>query len=470
MKKRGPVPTTEYSHKYYGATYLLDSVSQKIGLTHDLKLCFPGSYKQILSLAFYLLLEPDNTLYRFEKWNHTHWHPYGKNISSTRSSDIFSNITDAQRTQFFQLQGRRRTKEEYLAYDTTSISSYSEALHQVQYGKNKEDDRLPQLNLALVFGEESNLPFYYRKLPGNVPDTKTLLTLLEDFESLGFDKAKFVMDRGFYSEANINSLYKERVKFLMSAKTSTTFIKKHIDSAADSLVCFENYIPHYEIYGTTITAEWDYTQERPRKGDKLKEKRRIYVHVYYDKKRAVEEEVKLDAHLSRLKYELENEERQASNSKDYLKYFEIKSTPKRGAKVTLKSEVVALERKYAGYFVLVSNEKKNTAAVLELYRNKDAVEKAFGNLKDKLGMRRLLVSSELSLEGKIFVQFISLILHSYLKKQMALKNIYSRYSFQEAMDKLDVIECFLRPGKSLAVGEVLKAQSQSFTDFGITSL
>jgi len=53
-----------------------------------------------------------------------------------------------------------------LAYDTTSISSYSKGLKQVRYGYNKEGDYLPQINLALLFGEESNLPFYYRKLSG----------------------------------------------------------------------------------------------------------------------------------------------------------------------------------------------------------------------------------------------------------------------------------------------------------------
>ena len=38
--------------------------------------------------------------------------------------------------------------------------------------------------------------------------------LLEDLDILGFGKTKFVMDRGFYSEDNINGLYKEHVSNL----------------------------------------------------------------------------------------------------------------------------------------------------------------------------------------------------------------------------------------------------------------
>lgn len=50
----------------------------------------------------------------------------------------------------------------------------------------------------------------------------------------------------------------------------------------------------------------------------------------------------------------------------------------------------------------------------EIYRNKDLVEKAFDNLKDRLNMRRLAVSSEQSLAGKLFVQFVVLVYLSYI--------------------------------------------------------
>lgn len=49
---------------------------------------------------------------------------------------------------------------------------------------------------------------------------------------------------------------------------------------------------------------------------------------------------------------------------------------------------------------------------------KDVVEKAFGNLKERLNMRRLLVSSEKGLDGKIFTEFVALILISHLDHKM----------------------------------------------------
>ena len=193
--KTGPKPFVETRHLYYGATYLLNEFANELGLAADLRQCFPETYKQLLSVAFYLILEDNNPLYRFEKWHLTHKHPYGESITSPGSSELFASITDDQVNKLFRLQGRRRIEDEYWAYDSTSISSYSETLAQIQYGKNKENDQLPQLNLLLVFGEESGLPFYYRKLAGNIPDSKTVKHLLEDLDILGFGKTKFVMDR-----------------------------------------------------------------------------------------------------------------------------------------------------------------------------------------------------------------------------------------------------------------------------------
>jgi transposase len=80
-------------------------------------------------------------------------------------------------------------------------------LNQVMWGKDKEHDQLPQLNLVLVFGEKSNLPFYYRKLPGNITDVQTVKNLIREMQLLGYDKVKLVMDRGFCSPDNINGLF-----------------------------------------------------------------------------------------------------------------------------------------------------------------------------------------------------------------------------------------------------------------------
>ncbi len=465
--KRGPVPTIETARCFYGATYLFDVIGEKLGIVQDLKQCFPNTYKQILSITYYLILEENNPLFRFEKWSNLHRHPYGKDISSQRSSELFASITEEDKTSFFKLQGKRRIDKEFWAYDTTTISSNSELLRQVQYGKNKENDPLPQFNLALVFGEESNLPFYYRKLAGNIPDSKTVKNLLFDLDVLGFSKMKLVMDRGFYSEENINGLLKEHVKFLMAAKISLTFVRNELDAIYDGFRSFEHFSEKYELYTQTVQSEWQYTQARPYKGDTLKDTKRMYIHFYYNLDKATEDEKSFDRKLLAMRSELKSGKRIPEHEKQYAKYFEVKTTPKRGITVTVKEAAVKEAKRYYGFFALISNEKMDATTALEIYRNKDVVEKAFGNLKERLNMRRTLVSSEQSLDGKLFVEFIALIYLSYIKKQMQVHDLFKTYTLQGVFDKLDVIECIENPGQALRVGEVLEKQKALYADLGV---
>ena len=455
------------SRSFYGATYLLDSIGEKLGLTQDLKQCFGDKYKQILSIAYYLILEDSSPLYRFEKWSLLHKHPYDKNISSQRSSELFASITEESKVKFFKRWSRHKQKDEFWAYDTTSISSYSEQLKQIQYGHNKESDPLAQLNLAVVFGEKSNLPFYYRKLSGNIPDCKTITHLLADMKQLDFPKLTLVLDRGFYSKDNINELLEKHLKFLVSARISLSFIQSNLENIYDNFCSYENYLPQYELYAQTVSTTWKYKINRPYKKDTIQKEKRVYLHYYYNIEKAAHDEKIFDNKLIQYKNEVVSQKRVKEHQSFYDKYFMIKTTPKKGVSVEVKIDEVNKAKKLYGFFVLLSNEKMDATAALQIYRNKDVVEKAFGNLKERLSMRRLLVSSEQSLDGKLFVEFIALIFLSYIKKQMQIKNLYKNYTLQTLLDKVDIIECFEYPNTKLRVGEVLEKQKDIFEAMGV---
>jgi len=83
---------------------------------------------------------------------------------------------------------------------------------------------------------------------------------------------------------------------------------------------------------------------------------------------------------------------------------------------------------------LLSNKVREPIAALEIYRNKDLVEKAFGNLKERLNFNRTAVSSDKSLNGKLFVEFIALIFLSYLKKKMQEANFFKKYTMEAALN------------------------------------
>ncbi len=466
--KPGPVPVTLAARNFYGATYLFDQIGELTGITQDLQVCFPDRYRQILSIAYYLILEDRNPLSRFPRWAAIHSHPHCEMISSQRSSELFASITEEARQRFFLLQGKRRVEREYLAYDSTSISSYSQGLRQVRYGKNKDHEHLAQINLTMLFGQDSRLPFYYRKPAGNISDVKTIKKLLADMNNLGYKKIKVVLDRGFYSAANINELYQNHLKFLIGAKLSLQLVKIHLDEVREAMRSWTNYSQDYQLYSYTKPISWDYSQDRPYKGDTLKGKRRMYLHLYFSPDQALEDEKAFNSRLVNWQQELESGQRRPEHEKYYAKYFEVEHTPVRGTKVVAIEQALADIKRNYGYFALMSNDIQDAVQALEVYHNKDVVEKAFENLKERLNLRRLAVSSEQSLDGKLFVQFVALIYLSYITKKMQEKNLFRSHTLQEVLDELDLIECFAVPGRQLQIGEMTKRQAELYTQLGVT--
>lgn len=230
---------------------------------------------------------------------------------------------------------------------------------------------------------------------------------------------------------------------------------------------WSRYDDKYDLYTYTQTIEWDYRQDRPYKGDTLKENCRMYLYLYYNAEKAVEDGRKFNLRMIDLQQELMSGKRKAEHEKDYGKFFEVKQTPVRGVRVMPRHAAMDKAKSRFGFFVLLSKEVRTSRMALEIYRNKDVVEKAFGNIKERLNGKRMLVSSVASLEGKLFVEFIALIYLSYIKKQMSENNLFRQYTIQGLLDEVDLIECYTEPGKSLTVGEVLQKQRQLFKDMDV---
>ena len=116
----------------------------------------------------------------------------------------------------------------------------------------------------------------------------------------------------------------------------------------------------------------------------------------------------------------------------------------------------------------MSNGIKDPVEALRIYRLKDLIEKSFGNLKERLSMRRMSVSSEENFEGRLFVQFVALQIVSYIKKQMDIHGLFSRYTIQSLLDELDTIEYYQQPGKAHHLSEITEKQRSLYELMNVT--
>jgi transposase len=73
-----------------------------------------------------------------------------------------------------------------------------------------------------------------------------------------------------------------------------------------------------------------------------------------------------------------------AHAKDYAKFFEVKTTLKRGRQVIPKDDAIKQAKQFCGYWALLTNDKMTAQEALHIYRAKDLIEKSFGNYKDRL--------------------------------------------------------------------------------------
>ena len=153
----------------------------------------------------------------------------------------------------------------------------------------------------------------------------------------------------------------------------------------------------------------------------------------------------------------------------YDTYFIIKTTPKRGRKVTFNMPAVnQYIKRYAGFQALLSNSIKDPVKALQVYRDKDVVEKCFDDLKNQLDMKRLRMHSSATTDGRLFVQFIALIYVSALRKEMRKSDLIKHYNVRELLQETETLVKIKYSGKyGCILTEMTKPQREILSALNI---
>jgi transposase len=413
-----------------GPFILLEKLARETDLSAILKRCFPDLHSEIMSLV-YFIVQKGLPLSRSEQWSTGHLHPYGGNILSQRISELLSKITESDRQKFLSDWINKKTEKDYLCYDITSISSYAQSNEYVRYGYNRDGDSLPQINLAMLFGQKSGLPVYYRRMPGNISDVATLKTTMKNIDFIGGNKIHFILDRGFYSESNIDDMLHRRHHFTIAVPAGRKWVESIIDRNYESISSPEHYCQITDsesLYAKTTLYKWG------------EDKRRTYLHLYYNAQQAADAFDKFTRDLLQYKKELVSGNRVKSHEEYYERFFYLKETPKRGLSVKFNEEAIQKNRKrYAGFFCIFSTSIKDPMEALKVYRAKDAVENSFDDLKNQLDMKRLRVHSSARMDSRLFIQFLALILICRIRNTIRKDSVLRNLTVREVMENMETL-------------------------------
>lgn len=448
--KQDPEPTTA-TVAIVGPSMIMDAFSMRLGIAKILGSVFPDCHTQILAMAYYLVCH-GGPLSQCAAWTKTHAHPAGVPFSSQRISEILGSISTDKKQTFLSAWMNKILEDEFLCYDITSISSYSVLNEYIRYGHNRDRERLPQLNLAMLFGQKSKLPVYYNRIPGNITDVQTVHNLLETFKKLDIKNLHYILDKGFYSKKNIDEMIARKDHFTLSVPLHNLWVQKAIDEIIDTVQGPEGYrmIDDEALYVHTRLYPW---------GD---DHRRCYLHLYFNEMIRAEAVNRFNRQLLGYKAELESGKLVAEHKEMYDNFFILTTTPVRGKKVSYNTEAVnRYIKRYAGFQALLSTRFKKPLEALQVYRDKDVVEKCFDDLKNVLDMKRLRMHSIETVDGRLFVQFIALLFVSALRGEMRKSKLIEWYTVRELLLEMDPLTMIRYTGKyGQILTEVTKPQRE----------
>lgn len=413
----------------------LARICEETGLSEVLEECFPLTHDTLLSLAMYHAASGSNAAYLFPLWQEDHECPIGSDsLTSQDISRLYASVDEARIKEFLRRWRSRASSGNSTFHDITSISSYSKDNELVEYGYNRDKEDLPQINLAMVVDSGNRLPLYYKVHEGSITDVTTLKGVLGEGFAFNMKKLTFVMDKGFFSVGNIGRMYSFGYHFIVSMSLASNRTCEAIDKVRDSLRHPRNII-------TTSAKETFYAMSMEDHWNSEGMHRPCRIHVFTkDIQDLSLRSRNLDLRLQGCYEELNRGEFIDVHAPLYARYF-TETVNEDGTKsYDYNDESIRnSENRYSGYLAIVTDQMEMSSLdVIELYRDKDGVEKVFDDVKNTQDCRRLGIHNHRTLAGKMFVLFLASILISEVRQRMKTYegNGWSFDSIRRALDKI----------------------------------
>jgi transposase len=376
-------------------------------------------------------------------------------LNSQRISELLSEIGESGiPEQFMGELIRASGTQSTFIYDITSLSGYSQLLNLLEYGYNRDGLDLPQLNLSLVLDKEKGIPVMYDIYPGSIVDVTTLKNTIQKIGSLGIEHYTLVLDRGFFSQGNLEELLNENLSFIIPAATSLKDIKELLTEAQRDL-SDPQYLKKYHknpMFVKPVTFSLQ--------GIK------VNGFCYYDPKREQDERNLLYLRLHDMKVKLESVRiPRWRKPEDYFKEITGKllnffswSVDGDRFVVSIKTNAVTQRLNRMGNQIIFSTGNLDWMECLSCYRERDAVEKAFKTMKQDLLTLPLNARKESTVRGFLFINFISLIIRLRLLRLMKESKLIEDFTVDNLLLELSKIKKIQLVNGDIIVSEITKKQ------------
>jgi transposase len=464
---KGNKPKNAKSSLDLGHTYFLDENAKTLSLNNLLKKHFGEDYTNILSLAYYILSE-NSSLHLFDQWlSGVSLDNNVKNLSSKDISIFLNKLgnLDDKRYSFFTDWVSKSKHTSGVFYDISSISSYSKEIEEVEWGYNRDKERLPQINIGMLYSKDTRLPLWYDITQGSISDVSTLNRIVKNNKSLGLKDIIYIMDKGFFSFSNLEKvLNKEKVIIPLpyTTKLSKELLleSKDIISNDDNMFLLDKNLYFFNKIDKYI--------------NKIK-------YTFFIIKNRVQHEYKTNDLYKRLfeieEYFLKNNFNEIELMKDELniiaksdaEFFRIIEQDDKLVLQRNKDIIDETKLKFGTTILFTNIENMTHKDIITEYRSKDRIEKMFNSVKNEIDFKRLKVQSSEVMKGKLFIMFIALIIDTHIlntKNESKNKNI-KKYTRKEIIRELRKIKKIKYDDDFNQITDISKKSKDIFKAFGM---
>jgi transposase len=374
--------------KEYGASFLITTLFEDS--IKPLRKLFPNDWENLVGSAFCRLLyqSPLKNMDFYFSRSFLSEQYMQANLTAKHISTWLKAIGN-QRDKIIQFFKTFIRSGEHLLMDVTPFHSKSSYLLLAKHGYNSQRNFDPQVNLMMMFSTKLTLPVYYRLLPGNIRDVKAFRHSLQES---GIDDAVLVVDKGFYSETNIEELEKTELQYILPLRRNSVNV---------------NYAPLEQSRKTGLKGYFKHNN------------RYIWYYHYPYQNKTI--------------YIFLNELSKQQEEQDYLN--RIETHPE-------EYSFVEFQKKNAqfGTLALISNIKNKVPKdIYAIYKSRMAIETMANVLKNILDADRHYMRDEETLEGWMFINHLALLWYYRLYQLIKQKNLLPKFSPQDLLLHLSEI-------------------------------
>lgn len=427
-----------------------------------------------LDLAAYSIIEENNAgqYYLDYAFRHPLFTDGMKVYSDSKVSSFMNSLSRDQSQDFLNEWNAKQDHREkiYISYDSTNRSCSAGDIDLAEFGHPKVDDGKPVINQSVAFDHNNAVPLFYEEYPGSIVDVSQLQLMLEKAKGYGYKHIGFILDRGYFSKGNIQYMDSCGYSFIIMMKGMKKLVKQLVIHNKGTFEDKrENSIKGHNVHGITVPGHLYDSDDRIR-----------YFHIFYDDFKKSGEKARIEDRIDRYADYLDRHEGTHVNLKEHFKkyfdlvYYHEGKEDEKFMCYTEKYDVIDDEIDLCGYFVIITSEKMTAAQALDLYKSRDTSEKLFRADKSYLGNKSYRSHNRVSLDSKLFVEFVALIIRNRIYTQLkdhAVKEGRKNFlTVPAAIKELEKIEITRQTDHNYRLDHaVTKTQKEILKAFGLTA-